>query len=148
MTNIFRQYILYCFFAVISIILNIFIQIAMEFILSNLDFSFLEYKIFQNITYLLIIKMTVATILCFTFKFIVDKLFIFKDKTKDINKNIFKIFIYGFFAIWTTLIFWGVEFLFKILFHTLFFEITGAIIGLLIGYTIKFFLDKEFVFKN
>ncbi|HOJ65077.1 MAG TPA: GtrA family protein [Spirochaetota bacterium] len=146
MKKLIKQYLLYCIFATISIILNVLIQIVMEFILKGINF--LNYNIYKNITYLSIIKILIATLICFNFKFIIDKNIIFNDKTRKIDKNMIKFLIYTSFSIITTITFWGTELLFKILFHTQLFEMIGAVIGLTIGYTFKFFLDKKFVFSR
>ena len=146
MKKLIKQYLLYCIFATISIILNVLIQIVMEFILKGINF--LNYNIYKNITYLSIIKILIATLICFNFKFIIDKNIIFNDKTRKIDKNMIKFLIYTSFSIITTITFWGTELLFKILFNTQLFEMIGAVIGLTIGYTFKFFLDKKFVFSR
>lgn len=93
--------------------------------------------------------MIIATIIAFIFKYLVDKIFIFKDKTKYMSIMHFKqILLYGFFAVFTTIIFWFTELTFKYFFSFKNSHYLGAVIGLVIGYTIKFFLDKKFVFKK
>ncbi len=93
--------------------------------------------------------MIIATIIAFIFKYLVDKIFIFKDKTKYLSIIHFRqIFLYGFFAVFTTIIFWFTELSFKYLFSFKNSHLIGAVIGLAIGYTIKFLLDKKFVFME
>ncbi|MHA1230736.1 MAG: GtrA family protein [Candidatus Helarchaeota archaeon] len=58
-----------------------------------------------------------------------------------------EIILYGFFAIFTTLIFWGVQYLLTIIIGEEYYIGAGAI-GLAIGYTVKFILDKLYVFKK
>lgn len=67
-----------------------------------------------------------------------------KSKLKDFQTFL----LYSSMGIVTTLIFWG----FELGFYFLFLEwelakYIGGLIGLFIGYTIKYFLDKRFVFK-
>ncbi len=92
--------------------------------------------------------MAFATIIAFIFKYLIDKIFIFKDNTKYLSKTHFKqIFLYGFFAVFTTLIFWAAELSFKQFLNFKNSHYVGAVIGLAIGYTIKFILDRKFVFN-
>ena len=93
--------------------------------------------------------MAVATIIAFIFKYLVDKVFIFEDKTEYFSKTHFKmVILYGSFAVLTTLIFWGFELSFKYFLNFKTAPYVGAVIGLITGYTIKFFLDKKYVFEN
>jgi len=115
-----------------------------------LKFKFYSTIIFfsKKITYGLLIQMAFATIIAFIFKYLIDKIFIFKDNTKYLSKTHFKqIFLYGFFAVFTTLIFWAAELSFKQFLNFKNSHYVGAVIGLAIGYTIKFILDRKFVFN-
>ena len=49
-------------------------------------------------------------------------------------------------GIFTTIIFWGTEIAFDVIFKSAGAKYIGAIIGLGIGYIIKYFLDKKYVF--
>lgn len=51
-------------------------------------------------------------------------------------------------GVFTTFIFWGVEISFDYFFKNNNAKYLGAVIGLSIGYLIKYFLDKNFVFKD
>ena len=148
----FNQYFFYIFFAFISTFLNIGIQKGMEIIFENILRLEFYTKIFiknSNISYGLLIQMGTATIVAFIFKYLVDKLIIFKDKTSYFStKHINQVFFYGIFAVFTTLIFWGTELFFKFMFNFQNSQYIGAIIGLSIGYTIKFLLDRKFVFNK
>ena len=143
-----KQYLFYIFFAVISTVLNLIIQFSIEYLLLLSNIVFFQMIIYKNISLVIIIKMFAATIAAFIFKFAIDKLVIFKDRSGNIAENIRQIHLYGFFAIFTTLIFWGTELSFKYFFPYRYAEYTGAVIGLAAGYTIKFFLDKKFVFNR
>ncbi|MBP7552193.1 MAG: GtrA family protein [Spirochaetes bacterium] len=141
-----RQYFLYIAFALISIVVNITVQIIAELVMSFFDIGFFQQNIYGNITYGLVLKVLSATIVAFLFKFLIDKYFIFQNKKNGITKSISQLLVYGFFAIFTTLIFWGTVFIFKLFLEKIIWEIVGSIIGLSTGYTLKFFLDKKFVF--
>ncbi|MHA1788502.1 MAG: GtrA family protein [Candidatus Helarchaeota archaeon] len=77
-----------------------------------------------------------------TIKKIVDQEYalFFKEHLKEI-------ILYGFFAIFTTIIFWGVQYMISMIIGVEYYIIAGAI-GLAIGYTVKFVLDKIYVFKK
>lgn len=94
--------------------------------------------------YFAILIGTLSGLIC---KYILDKVYIFKYKsTNKINeaKTFISYSVTGFF---TTLIFWGTEIFFDLIFKYDFAKYIGAIIGLSIGYLIKFILDKKFVFN-
>jgi putative flippase GtrA len=48
----------------------------------------------------------------------------------------------------TTIIFWTTEVLFDALWQVEIAKYIGAVVGLSIGYSIKYFLDKKYVFKQ
>ncbi|HNZ27471.1 MAG TPA: GtrA family protein [Spirochaetota bacterium] len=146
MRTVRRQYFLYIAFALVSMGVNISVQIIAELVMSTFDIVFFQQKIYGNITYGFGLKILCATIVAFLFKFLIDKHFIFQNKKDGITKNIRQLFVYGFFAIFTTLIFWGTVFIFKLFLEKIIWEIIGSIIGLSVGYTLKFFLDKKYVF--
>ena len=54
--------------------------------------------------------------------------------------------LYSLMGILTTLVFWGAEWLFEILFRDDFMRYLGGVMGLGIGYAAKYHLDKKFVF--
>nr|HPO50615.1 GtrA family protein [Spirochaetota bacterium] len=117
-------------------------------VLSKTNINALNFQLTSEIKIIILIKMSIATVVAFLFKFIVDKVVIFQDKESGVKENFRKITVYGFFAIFTTLIFWGFELFFKLCFSFKGSEYFGAVIGLATGYTIKFFLDSKFVFQK
>jgi hypothetical protein len=68
-----------------------------------------------------------------------------KEKYTTTQKEIAGIGLYTLFSVFTTFLFWGVQLSFKIYLNQ---EYLGLVLGLGAGYTIKFFLDKHFVFAN
>jgi putative flippase GtrA len=142
------QFLFYILFAAISTLINIGTQVLIEYLINISKINLFQLVFIKNITFGFFIKMFIATIVAFIFKFLVDKIFIFEDKSKEIKENIRQIFFYGFFAVFTTIIFWGTELVFKIFFVFSFSEYIGAVLGLAIGYTIKFLLDRKYVFIN
>ncbi|OHD56658.1 MAG: polysaccharide biosynthesis protein GtrA [Spirochaetes bacterium GWF1_51_8] len=79
-------------------------------------------------------------------KYVLDKLFIFKYRTENLKEDVKKFTVYSLMGIVTTAIFWGSELLFDTLIKTEWAKFAGGAVGLTIGYTIKYFLDRKFVF--
>lgn len=92
--------------------------------------------------------MFMGTLVGLISKYILDKKFIFHFKPKN-KKNDAKTFIsYTLTGSITTLLFWGIEISFDSVFGGEVAKYIGAIIGLSLGYSIKYLLDKKFVFKQ
>jgi putative flippase GtrA len=81
-------------------------------------------------------------------KYLLDKRFIFRFKARDLAHDGQTFLLYACMGIFTTLIFWGVEFLFDHLFQTRELRYLGGVIGLAIGYFTKYHLDKKYVFSS
>lgn len=81
-------------------------------------------------------------------KYILDKKFIFYHTPKDKKDDAKKFALYSLMGVFTTIIFWGTEITFDLLFQDPNSKYLGAIIGLSIGYIIKYYLDKKYVFTN
>lgn len=125
---------MYILFAVISTILNLIFQY----------FTLLIYNGFLS----LYVAMFMGTLVGLISKYILDKKFIFHFKPKN-KKNDAKTFIsYTLTGSITTLLFWGIEISFDSVFGGEVAKYIGAIIGLSLGYSIKYLLDKKFVFKQ
>ena len=145
-----NQYLIYMTFAAISIILNIASQYITSVVLQILTPSFANQKLL-NFEYSFLFPLGFVTVLGFLFKFLADKFIVFEEKLSDdrmadLQKSTKQITLYFGFAIFTTLIFFGFEFSFKIIFSG-YWYLFGGLIGLIIGYTLKFLLDRKFVFK-
>ena len=124
----------YTFFAIISIFFNLLLQVLSLFL----------YKGFGS----LYIAMILGTISGFVVKYILDTNYIFYYKANSIRRKAKNIFMYSLTGIFTTMIFWGVEILFDIIFNHSLAKFIGAFIGLVIGYFLKYFFDKNYVFLN
>ena len=121
----------YIIFAIISIAINLLTQ---YFVL-----------IFADV---LCIAMFFGTFLGLITKYFLDKKFIFYYRSKNKIDDGKKFFMYSFFGIFTTLVFWGFEISFDAVFKSDLAKYVGALLGLVIGYILKYFLDKNFVFKE
>ena len=79
-------------------------------------------------------------------KYALDKRYIFCFKPEHAAHDSRLFMLYSLMGILTTLVFWGAEWLFEILFRDDFMRYLGGVIGLGIGYAAKYHLDKKFVF--
>lgn len=122
----------YAAFAVLAIIVNVVSQ----------DMAI---QIYTGI-FSLYISMAFGTITGLVVKYILDKKYIFAFTASNMADDGKKFVLYSFMGVATTLIFWGTELSFQYLFATKIMRYVGAVIGLAIGYTVKYHLDKKFVF--
>tara|TARA_X000000368_G_scaffold117188_1_gene91499 strand:- start:408 stop:797 length:390 start_codon:yes stop_codon:yes gene_type:complete len=124
---------LYIYFSLIAMTLNIFSQ-------------YLVFSLHDN-EYTIYVAILVGTTLGLISKYTLDRVYIFKYNINNIYGYSKNFALYTFTGIFTTLIFWIFEYSFYILFDNNVAKYIGAIIGLTIGYTVKYVLDKKFVFK-
>jgi putative flippase GtrA len=81
-------------------------------------------------------------------KYILDKHWIFYDDTTGFKSHGQKLFLYAATGLITTLIFWGTETAFWLVWHADLMREAGAIVGLTVGYVIKYQLDRRYVFTD
>ncbi|MEL6913571.1 MAG: GtrA family protein [Pseudomonadota bacterium] len=81
-------------------------------------------------------------------KYILDKRWIFHDFETGLKAHGSKFSRYTAMGIVTTLIFWGTESAFWLIWQSHSARELGAVIGLAIGYVIKYRLDRQFVFTD
>ena len=123
----------YILFAILSTIVNLFSQF--------LTFAILDY---EYETYIAIANGTIAGLLV---KYLLDKYYIFNLNVKEYSSsNTFVPYILT--SILTTIIFWFTELWFINYIQIPYTEYIGAIVGLSMGYTLKYFLDRDFVFNE
>ena len=96
----------------------------------------------------LAVSILAGTIVGFGVKYILDKKWIFYDRYTTHTDEARKVFLYGAFSVVTTAIFWGVEVTFWTIWETRTAKYTGAVLGLSIGYAAKYWLDRQFVFRE
>lgn len=92
--------------------------------------------------------MFLGTSMGLIFKYFLDKKYIFNYISEDKREESQKFILYSFMGILTTFIFWGLELTFEALFVGEIYKYLGAFLGLSIGYTIKYFLDRKYVFNE
>ena len=79
-------------------------------------------------------------------KYVLEKRHIFSFESENLAHDGRMFALYSFMGVFTTALFWGVEFAFNHLFGTDAMRYLGGVIGLSLGYIIKYHLDKRFVF--
>ena len=81
-------------------------------------------------------------------KYVLDKRWIFRDRSRGLQAHGKRFTLYVLMGVATTMIFWGTETVFLIVWRSQFARETGAAIGLSIGYFVKYRLDRRFVFNR
>lgn len=79
-------------------------------------------------------------------KYILEKRHIFEFEAENLKHDGKLFLMYSFLGVFTTTLFWGVEFAFQWLFGTDVMRYLGGALGLAMGYVFKYHLDKHFVF--
>ena len=129
-----NKILLYSLFAIISTIINLISQRLILLISTN------------NLFFLLAIF--IGTLNGLILKFYLDKKWIFSNTVKNTKRNIFQFSLYSLMGIITTLIFWGTETIFWLIWQNENMRELGAVLGLSLGYSIKYNLYKRFVFNQ
>ena len=80
-------------------------------------------------------------------KYVLDKHWIFNDRSTGLATHGRKFSLYTLMGVITTGIFWGMEVLFDAISPGGRLRFVGAAIGLVIGYAVKYRLDRKFVFE-
>ena len=123
----------YFLFALLSTLVNLISQF--------LTFVILDYE------YEIYIAIANGTITGLSVKYLLDKYYIFNLNVREHrSKNTFVPYILT--SVLTTIIFWFTELWFINYIQISYTEYIGAMVGLSIGYTLKYFLDKSFVFNE
>lgn len=126
--------VLYTLFAVLSTAINIGSQILSIWI----------YKGPLSVE----ISILVGTAMGLPLRYFLEKRYIFNFTSKNLVHD-GKLFVYySAMGVITTLIFWGTEYAFHLIYGTDFMRYLGGIIGLFIGFYVKYQLDKKYVFVN
>lgn len=129
-----RIAILYTLFAVLSIAINIGSQMLSICVYKGP--FFVEISIF------------VGTAMGLPLRYLLEKRYIFNFTSKNLVHDGKLFAFYSAMGVITTLIFWGTEYAFHLIYETDFMRYIGGIIGLSIGFYVKYQLDKKFVFVN
>ena len=94
------------------------------------------------------ISILVGTAMGLPLRYFLEKRYIFNFTSKNLVHDGKLFFFYSAMGVITTLIFWGTEYAFHLIYDTDFMRYLGGIIGLSIGFYVKYQLDKKYVFVN
>lgn len=129
-----RIAVLYTLFAVLSTVINIGSQML----------SIWAYKGPHSVE----ISILVGTAAGLPLRYFLEKRYIFNFKSQNL-KHDGKLFVfYSAMGVITTLMFWGTEYAFHLIYDTEFMRYVGGVIGLAVGFYVKYQLDKKYVFVN
>ena len=92
------------------------------------------------------LSILVGTVTGLLVKYILDKRHIFEFSSDNLAHDGRLFVLYTLMGVFTTALFWGVEYAFQRLFGTNAMRYLGGFLGLTFGYMIKYRLDKHFVF--
>ncbi len=109
-----------------------------------------QYPVFWifNGTWVIYAALSVGTVAGLVTKYWLDKRWIFYYMPTSKVDDLSRFGLYSLMGIFTTIIFWGTEILFFKIFHFNNSQYVGGALGLMVGYTIKYMLDKKFVFNR
>ncbi|MDD5365278.1 MAG: GtrA family protein [Gallionellaceae bacterium] len=79
-------------------------------------------------------------------KYILEKRHIFGFRTENLAHDGRLFILYSGMGVFTTALFWGIEYAFHLAFGSDAMRYLGGVIGLTLGYVIKYRLDKRYVF--
>lgn len=126
--------VLYALFAVVSTAINIGSQMVSIWVYEG-PFS-------------VEISILFGTVMGLPLRYFLEKRYIFNFTSKNLVHD-GKLFVfYSAMGVITTLIFWGTEYTFHLIYDTDFMRYLGGVFGLSIGFYVKYQLDKKYVFVN
>ena len=128
-TQIFWRYLFFCFLAIVA---NLGVQAVVHEILHTPDW----------------LSIGLGTAAGLVLKYCLDKNFIFFAEKNSAIHDFNRFVIYTLFGLFTTLLFWSVEWAFIKLWAHQYSRYLGGVIGLSLGYYIKYKLDRKWVFKT
>lgn len=89
-----------------------------------------------------------GTVVGLVLKYVLDKRWVFNDQSSGAARQGKQFTLYTALGLVTTALFWATETLFWLVWQTDGMRELGAILGLAIGYTVKYHLDRRFVFTD
>ncbi|SLN65184.1 GtrA-like protein [Roseivivax jejudonensis] len=96
----------------------------------------------------LMVSIVIGTGVGFLVKHVIDKTWTFREPYITPAAEARRITLSGLFSVLTTVIFWGFELGFYVIWGTDAAKYTGAVLGLGIGYVVKYMLDRRMVFRE
>ena len=134
MKGVARLALLYALFALIAIAVNIGCQALVIWIYKGV--------------FAVQLSVLVGTAAGLPVKYVLEKRHIFGFESRNLAHDGRVFMLYTFMGVFTTALFWAIEYGFHVAFGTDTMRYLGGAIGLTIGNIIKYHLDKRFVFIN
>lgn len=134
MKGVARLALLYALFALISIAVNIGCQALVIWL-------------YQGV-YAVQLSVLLGTAAGLPVKYVLEKRHIFGFVSKSLAHDGQVFMLYTFMGVFTTALFWGIEYAFHVMFQTDGMRYLGGAVGLTIGNIFKYHLDKHFVFRK
>lgn len=128
----------YVVFCVIAMATNLGTQSALNWLLA-------KEGIVDQIRFLIVLAG--GTLAGLVIKYVLDKRYIFEDRSRDLGSHARKFSMYTAMGLVTTAIFWISEAVVFFIVPTTAGLVLGGAIGLSVGYVIKYHLDRRFVFE-
>nr|WP_239027244.1 GtrA family protein [Ramlibacter algicola] len=94
------------------------------------------------------VSILVGTAAGLPLRYVLEKRFIFDFSSRSLVHDGQLFTLYSFMGVFTTLIFWSVEYAFHLAFGSASMRYAGAVVGLGIGFYVKYQLDKRYVFVS
>ena len=113
--------------------------------LINIGSQMLSMATYNGI-YAVEISILIGTVTGLPLRYFLEKRYIFFFKSQNIIHDGQLFILYSFMGVFTTAIFWIIEYGFHYLFINDSMRYLGGVIGLAIGFYIKYRLDKKYVF--
>lgn len=133
MKGVARLAVLYAAFALIAIVVNIGCQAFVIWIYKGV--------------FAVQMSVLVGTAAGLPVKYVLEKRHIFGFESQNLAHDGRVFLLYSFMGVFTTALFWGVEYGFHTAFGTDSMRYVGGAIGLTIGNIVKYHLDKRYVFR-
>jgi putative flippase GtrA len=94
------------------------------------------------------VSILVGTGMGLPLRYYLEKRYIFNFTSKNLVHDGKLVVLYIAMGFITTLVFWGTEYAFYLIYETDFMRYLGGIVGLSVGFYAKYRLDKKYVFVN
>lgn len=133
MSQVLKLAILYALFAVVATLANLAAQVVTSILYKG--------------AYELYLVLLVGTVVGLVVKYVLDKRYIFQVSTESLAHDGRLFLLYSLMGVFTTVIFWGTEILFDIVFDAEAMRYVGGALGLAAGYICKYLLDRKYVFQ-
>lgn len=113
--------------------------------LANLVAQWSVFRLYEG-AHSLPLGMAAGTLVGLGVKYVLDKRWIFEDCETGVSQHARKFSLYSLMGVVTTALFWATELVFAHVGQGEIWRYVGAVVGLGIGYSIKYCLDRRFVF--